>query len=200
MKQKSTHQCTTFQLRDCVDFDASQLLGAPFPVTLTGGVVEKLCSECGAHMGHILKKPSELIAMVAVLRACNGLKLSGSEVRFLRKSMNLKAKELADELTLDPSHLSRIENDRQCISDVYEKLLRAVVCLHHFDAAQELKVDIRRVFSMTIPAVTPVPKVFNLELHMEERKTSLRSIGTEHRVISNSVVSWKDDCDPKVAV
>lgn len=199
MEKTGTHICKDIQLRDCINYDASHLLGAPFPVTLTGGVKEKYCNQCGATKGHLLKDPLQLIAMVAVLRACNDMKLNGSEVRFLRKSMSYKAKHLAEKLDLAPAHLSRIENDKVPMSLVYEKLLRAAVCLHYIDAAKCLGVDVSHVLSMEVTSAKCVSKSFHLVLCLVEKESVLRVVGEDTSVVSSNH-AWKDDCGPKVAV
>lgn len=198
--EKSDHKCSTFHLRECEAFDASHILGAPFPVTLHAGVYEKLCDVCGASSGHILKEPQQLVALVAVLRACHEIKLNGSEVKFLRKCMSLKSKTLAEKLALDPATLSRIENDKQPISEVYEKLLRAAVCLHFMECAHMLGVDVKGILSMNISAARCVSKVIHLDVTLVEQKVNLHDInsGNVHdKVVS---ASWRDDPDPRIAM
>lgn len=199
MSKCKGHVCERIHARECKDFDASHLLGAPFPVTLTGGVLEKHCEECGAKAGHILKNPKQLIGMVAVSRVCEGMKLNGSEVKFLRKAMGLKAKDLAEQLDLDPAHVSRIENDRRTISVAHEKALRQAVCLHFIDDAQIMKMDGSKIFSMQIASAVCATRLFSLDLCLVEQKHELRVVGGKGSATVSSK-SWKDDCGPKIAV
>lgn len=167
MSQEPKHKCTRIGLRPATDFDATHILGTPFPVTIGSGVLQKYCEECGGIKGHIVPEPEQLVAVIALIRAATSTKLSGGEVRFLRKSMNMKAKDLAGLLDLDPSHLSRIENDKAVITEVYERLLRASVCIHHLDAAKGLDVDIHEVLRMKIPSVVCVTRLFSIRLNLE---------------------------------
>ncbi|WP_299283949.1 helix-turn-helix transcriptional regulator [uncultured Tateyamaria sp.] len=193
------HICRKIHVRECKDYDASHLIGAPFPVTLTGGVLEKHCEECNAKAGHILKNPRQLTRMVAVARACDDMKLNGSEVRFLRKSINLKAKELAEKLDIDPAHLSRIENGHLAISVVLEKLVRSAVCLSFLDEARIVGMDGSSILSMNIPSVVCSSRIFSLDLRLVEQNNVLHVVGGE-RSATVSSKSWKDDCEPKIAI
>lgn len=68
MDQEAKHTCKIAGLRKIKGFDASSVLGAPFPIILHDGVHEKYCTECDATLGHILDNPTELIAVSAILR------------------------------------------------------------------------------------------------------------------------------------
>ena len=141
-------KCKKVATRKLKYFDASGILGAPFPVIMNSGVTEKFCGECGKIVSHIIAKPNELIAAAAVLRATNPMRLSGSDIKFLRNSLGLKSKELADEISVKAETLSRFENDKQPMSKAPEKLLRAVVCLRHIGEVRSLDVDISGLFSI----------------------------------------------------
>lgn len=199
MKNSEKHECKRVSLRECVDFDVSHLLGAPFPVTLTGGVLEKTCEVCGAVAGHILTKPRQLVGMVAVLRSCDAKKLNGAEIRFLRKAMGLKANQLAVKLDIDPSYLSKIENDKQVMSVVHEKLLRSAVLFHYLEETRRLDMDGNEIFSMDIPAVVCASRTFELEMCLVEEGNILQMVGSE-KAVHRMDKSWKDDCGAKVAV
>lgn len=87
-------------------FDASGLLGTPFPVYVEDAVKEKTCAKCGEVLGHIIPIPDNLVAVAAVLRATNPIKLNGDEIRFLRKSVGLKAKEISKRMEISPEQYS----------------------------------------------------------------------------------------------
>lgn len=123
------YTCRPVSLRRIPVFDASAILGAPFKVFLTDAVDEKYDIETGEPVGVVIPKHNELMAVVAMLRACNERKLSGEDVRFLRKSRHMKAKEFAEENCVAPETLSRIENGKQAISPLIEKLVRLNTCL-----------------------------------------------------------------------
>lgn len=140
------------------EFDASGLLGTPFPVFIHDAVKEKHCTECGDVLGHIIPMPDNLIAVAAVLRAINPLKLNGDEIRFLRKSVGLKSKEMAKRLEISSEQYSRFETGKKPITEVYEKLLRAEVCLHHLESLRHIDVDIRGLLAMKIISVRDISK------------------------------------------
>lgn len=138
------------------EFDASGLLGTPFAVYIYDCVKEKRDVKSGEVIAHIIPMPDDLIGITAILRACNPLKLSGSEIRFLRKSVCLKSKEMAERLEISPEQFSRFENDKKPISEVYEKLLRAEVCLHHSKNLDKVEIDVRGLLGMRIKSVRDV--------------------------------------------
>jgi len=145
-------------------FDASGLLGSPFKVFMHNAVKEKVCADCGEVLGHIVPMPEKLIAVAAIVRACDARKLNGDEIKFLRKSLCLKSKILAERLGVSPEQFSRFENNKIVISEVYEKLLRGEVCLHHLENVQHIDVDIRDVIGMSIKSAYSISKPFVLDL------------------------------------
>lgn len=54
------------------------------------------------------------------------------EIKFLRKELHLKAKELARVMGADPSVISRWENGKKTIGEASDRLLRAI-CLAGID-------------------------------------------------------------------
>jgi DNA-binding transcriptional regulator YiaG len=65
-----------------------------------------------------------LEAAVAVARATVPAKLSGKEIRFLRKALGLRATALAEFLDVTPETFSRWENGKETISNNPERILR----------------------------------------------------------------------------
>jgi transcriptional regulator with XRE-family HTH domain len=148
-------KCGTGRLetRTLSEFSVAALVGTPFPVVLEDAVVEKFCAHCGAVAGHKIPEPDQLTAVVAIMRSCDPMKLNGREIRFLRKSMGWKAKELADRLAITPEHLSRFENGKVTVSEVYERLIRAFVCLVHVETAPHIDLDLSKFAEMKIISV-----------------------------------------------
>lgn len=70
-----------------------------------------------------------LIKKIAQTRAAHPMKLKGQDIRFLRKTLGLKAKELADKLDISAEHLSRCESGDKILSPNSEKVLRSLVLL-----------------------------------------------------------------------
>lgn len=70
-----------------------------------------------------------LVAAVAIARALHPRKLDGDEIRFLRKAAGWKAIEMAAELDVDKSTMSRWENGKGIpMGNGAEKHLRLAVC------------------------------------------------------------------------
>jgi transcriptional regulator with XRE-family HTH domain len=149
-------------------FSISELVGAPFPVVLENAVKEKVCVSCGNVVSHVIPEPDQLAAIVAVLRVCDPMKLNGDEIRFLRKSMGWKAKDLAERLAISVEHMSRFETGSIVITEVYERLLRALVCLGHHEATPHIDVDPSDIANMKITPACDVSRKPGLSLMMEK--------------------------------
>jgi DNA-binding transcriptional regulator YiaG len=163
METKVKKKHAVVKLRKLERFEASALLGTPFSVVLHNAVDEKYCEDCGEVLGHVIPDPKSLFAAVAVLRVSDPQKLNGQEIRFLRKSLSQKAKDFAREISVSAEQLSRFENDKQPISEVYEKLLRLTVCIGHIEHTVRLGANCNfRV--MQIRGVRDVRK--ELEIHL----------------------------------
>lgn len=126
------------------------------------------------------------------------MKLNGTEIRFLRKSMGLKSLQLAEKLAVSPEHLSRFENNKQPITEVYEKLLRAAVCLHHLDDARGLSVDVKKVLSMKIVSAVCSENAVVQELFLSDTdETQNLTPGIE---APDTQSKWHDGDYQKIAV
>lgn len=88
------------------------------------GIPQYKCHECGEVYVSV-PKIKQLHQVVAVSLCCQKERLSGKELRFLRKEMRLKASEFAAVLSIDPSTLSRIENGHETPSEPLEKFIRS---------------------------------------------------------------------------
>jgi DNA-binding transcriptional regulator YiaG len=84
------------------------------------------CPHCG-NVEPIIPNMDGLMHVLALGVLCNPSKLSGEEVRFLRKYVNKSALDFARFLHLDHTHLSKIENNRLEIGTRTDKLVRLMV-------------------------------------------------------------------------
>lgn len=82
-----------------------------------------------------------LIGAIATLRAINDRKLSGRDIKFLRKHLGMKAKDLAVHLDVSPEHLSRCENEEKVLSGNSEKILRLLVLSRPFHVLENLMTE-----------------------------------------------------------
>lgn len=106
-----------------------ELLGAPFEVIVEDAVVEELCANCGVRKGIMIPNPQGLVAAVAMVRALIPDHLTGSEIRFLRKCVGWKAKDLAKQLAVTPEYISRCETGKESLGPIRDKYLRLYTCV-----------------------------------------------------------------------
>ena len=94
------------------------------PVLLQGIQVVR-CSECGVE-DPIIPNLNGLMRCLAlgVLRADR--RLTGAEIRFLRKYIGLSSKEFAKKLGVDHTNLSKYENGRLTVSMSKDRLTRMI--------------------------------------------------------------------------
>jgi DNA-binding transcriptional regulator YiaG len=122
--------------------DYGELIGVPFKVFLSNGVVEKVDEKTGKVMTEITDLPG-LIACILQARVLHPRKLSGDELKFIRVALRLKSAEVAEDiLDVSPEHYSRCETGTKTLSTSTEKFYRMRVflqagCKHK--AVQELK-------------------------------------------------------------
>ena len=78
----------------------------------------------------------ELVApwVIAFCRTYKPARLRGAEVRFIRSVLAKSAKDFANCLSVTPEHLSRIENERERMSERLDKLVRARAALYFVEA------------------------------------------------------------------
>lgn len=95
-----------------------------FPVELCNiEVIE--CPNCGPDP--IIPHMDRLMDTLAAGVVCNPCKLTGAEVRFLRKYVNKSAREFAQFLHIEHTHLSKIENNRRKMGGPLDKQIRLTV-------------------------------------------------------------------------
>ena len=111
------------------------LLGAPFPVSIEKTAVEERCADCGHLLGISVPDLSGLAAAVAMVRAVFPQKLTGAEIKFLRKAAGWRAKDLAEKLGVAPETVSRWEHAAPPISEQWERHLRLAVCFQLYPSA-----------------------------------------------------------------
>lgn len=106
----------------------------PYPYRLSGlenlylvGIKVRVCPGCGAEVP-IIPKLGELHATIARAFLEKPARLTGTELRFLRKNAGITAADFAALVGVDPTHLSRFENGHtEQLGASTDKLARAVV-------------------------------------------------------------------------
>lgn len=94
-------------------------------VTLAGLYIED-CSDCGEELVSI-PKLEELHRVLAFSIATQKTRLTGPEVRFLRKYLGWSGKDFAATMGVAPETVSRWENEKERIGLVSDRLLRTMV-------------------------------------------------------------------------
>lgn len=107
-------------------------LGAPFEVVLKNSVRQLIDKDTGEVKKTTIPNPRGLLQRVAITRLVYPRRLSGGEIKFVRKSLSIKAGDLADMIGVSPEHLSRCEAGERVLSTGVEKCLRMAVILEVF--------------------------------------------------------------------
>jgi transcriptional regulator with XRE-family HTH domain len=116
-------------------------LGTSFEVILHNAV-ERRVAEKGPEV--FIPDYQGLIKQIAISRSFHPAKLRGGDIRFLRKTLGMKAKELAAKLDISPEHLSRCEQGSKVLSPNSEKVLRSIVLLEAIYVAKKALEDVDR--------------------------------------------------------
>jgi len=150
-------KCTTCKMQNTetrvVPHYHADLLGAPFDITLINSVKEVWCVECQKKLSTTIPELEGLLQAVAWSRAFTSRKLSGEEVRFLRKAVGMKAKAFAEKIEMSPENLSRVENGQKPLGPGSEKLLRFFVLTRMLDDDVVAKIgneQIKKLFDVKI--------------------------------------------------
>jgi len=104
-------------------FEAKDI-GAPFKVILKDAVRVTFDKASGVIVDYSIPDLDGLLANVVLSRILHPRKLAGSHVKFVRKALGIKQKQLAAMVELSPEHLSRCEAGSEVLSPGSEKLLR----------------------------------------------------------------------------
>jgi putative zinc finger/helix-turn-helix YgiT family protein len=90
------------------------------------GVEVRRCPSCGYHE-LVLPRVTELHRTIAHAVIHKRARLSGPEVRFLRKYLGWSGADFARHVGVDPSTVSNWENDKDPIGPASDRLLRLMV-------------------------------------------------------------------------
>lgn len=96
------------------------------PNVVLAGVEVRRCPSCGHHE-LVLPRVAELHRTIAHAIIHKRARLSGLEVRFLRKYLGWSGVDFARHIGVDPSTVSNWENDKDPIGSTSDRLLRLMV-------------------------------------------------------------------------
>jgi len=108
-------------------------LGTSFKVILVNSVE---CRDGPKGREIYIPDHQALMKKIALSRSIHPAKLKGGDIKFLRKNLGLKSKDLAEKLDITPEHMSRCEAGDKLLSPNSEKVLRTLVL---FEAVYVLK-------------------------------------------------------------
>lgn len=128
-------------------YDATGL-GAPFKVILEGAVKVSVCTSCTAKLATYIPDMEGLFHAVVFARSLEPRKISGAEIKFMRKAMNWKAKEIAKHLGITAEYLSRCEAGDKVFSETTEKLFRVYALLRTPDKSALAEIDLTALFDL----------------------------------------------------
>ena len=136
------------QLHDCYREEVGGI-----PVVLIRAVEVTKCGDCDRIISKKVPDLQNLIAAMGITRVTDPLKLSGGDIKFLRKAMNWTGRELASTLGVSAETVSRWENGKDLIGTANEKLLRLVVGTSMRDHAPAIDFDAQQITNMRIESV-----------------------------------------------
>jgi putative transcriptional regulator len=87
------------------------------------GIPQYKCKNCGEHYVEI-PRINDLHLLIGEKIVCKKGLLTGQEVRFLRKEIGMKSKEMAAALSIKAETYSRWENSRRKVESCHDKALR----------------------------------------------------------------------------
>jgi DNA-binding transcriptional regulator YiaG len=151
MMQKCKHCGATALRSDVLPEFHDDHMGVP--IILMSAVTQESCEGCGTVSRIVIPALPSLITAVAVKRITVADKLNGDEVRFLRKALGWKAKELAEKLQVTPESISRWENGAQLINSSAEQYLRLVVCSLLAGEAPGIRCDPNDIVNLKVRVV-----------------------------------------------
>jgi putative transcriptional regulator len=96
------------------------------PNVVLVGIEVRRCPSCGHHE-LVLPRVAELHKTIAQVVIHKRTRLSGAEVRFLRKYLGWSGVDFARHVGVDPSTVSNWENDKDPIGPSADRLLRLMV-------------------------------------------------------------------------
>ena len=122
-----------------------------------------VCLKCGDSPR--IYRINEVFLAIAASLIAKPFELTGTEVRFLRKTLEVGIEDFARKLGVDRSHLSRVENGALAISRQTDRLVRTLVLLHRPELMEKLTaMDIRETVLKRLEEIKPGAAKVTVEL------------------------------------
>jgi putative zinc finger/helix-turn-helix YgiT family protein len=103
------------------------------------------CDQCKAEMP-ILKSVNRILRAITEAIIRKPYRLTGQEVRFLRKRLRLTQDEFAREIHVDKTTVSKWENDEDPVGLQSDLLLRLLAALDDEELQRHVRPDIKKAF------------------------------------------------------
>jgi putative zinc finger/helix-turn-helix YgiT family protein len=117
---------------------------------IRNAVLVHCCSECGEELTEI-PDMQKLVRAVALARAQIPMQLSGEEIRFFRRVLDMTQVEFAAVMGLDSAEtISRWENNARGIGGYAEKLVRHNLCALLYKSVPAMEYDPETITRMRI--------------------------------------------------
>jgi DNA-binding transcriptional regulator YiaG len=133
------------------------------PVTLKN-VEQVKCAKCG-NVDVIIPQLSRVMRLIAVAVIRKPYRLTGAEVRYLRKHLGMTGAEFAALLPVDKTTLSKWENDEDPVGEQSDRLIRMIVIGLGKGLKEEMEAAIR-----AFPTIAP--KVKKVGIHVDTKTMS----------------------------
>ena len=156
------------------------LMGLPYPVVLLDAAEEITDQEDGQVLGVAVPDAEELAAAVTLALCFMPVRLTGAEVRFIRRVLGMTGQELAAAVEMDPATLSRWEHGKQGVGGWADKGIRMAAVLRLQDRAPGS--SLRPEDVVTLP-LSPRPDGINPEIEV-------RRVRPEHALAELDVKGW----------
>ena len=101
------------------------------------GVEFVRCDQCGSKE-LIIPRMNDLMRLIAVALLWKPCKLRGEDVRYLRKYVGVSAVDFSQTLDVDPTTLSKWENDHDPVGPANDRLIRLVILAMSDDDLRKL--------------------------------------------------------------
>ncbi len=119
------------------------------------GVLQHKCKKCGEVFVEI-PRINDLHLLIGKHLVCKKELLRGPEIRFLRKEIDMKSKDMASALSMEPETYSRWENGKQEVASCHDKTLRMIYVMNASEkTGKVLSSDSRFVLNNIATAKAP---------------------------------------------
>ena len=124
MVEPSEHRCEErCKARQATREKPYHFTESGLPNVYLSGIRYFVCAQCGKHAAEIPAVKQLLAVIARAIVECEG-RLTGVEIRFLRKRLAKKASEFAKIVGVTPEQVSRWENDANPPEPSADKLIR----------------------------------------------------------------------------